>query len=289
MEHTACPLCGGTKYRKRFSKKGPHEQFFTLVRCSTCSLEYLNPRPLPEEMGRYYGEEYFTTRTDRGYDNYFSEAARAEVQRVLALNLADLDFYPFEKGLDEGRRNSLDIGCASGYCVDYLAGRGWDAAGIEISEPCVTVAREHGLNVTMGDYLAAEYARRFSLVTMWASIEHMHRPDLFIRKIAGDLDDDGMLLLSTCRADRLGFRSLYGRNWRYYNFPEHLCFFSYRNLKKLLERNGLVLTAYRTYGSGVGEGGSLKRKLADRAAKRFFLGDMMILAARKKRACREGL
>ena len=284
MEHTNCPVCGDDHPDHRFDKKGPHEEFFTLVRCRTCGLEYLNPRPLPEEMGRYYGEEYFTTRTERGYDNYFSETTKKEVQRVLALNLADLGFFHFEENLPHTRRNSLDIGCASGYCVDYLAARGWDAAGIEISEPCVSVAQQRGLNVTKGDYLSMSYPGGFSLITMWASIEHMHRPDLFIQKISGDLAPGGMVLFSTCRADRIGFRSLYGKDWRYYNFPEHLCFFSSGNLKKLLERNGLEVTACRTYGSGVGSGGTLKRRLADRAAKKFYLGDMMIIAARKSAA-----
>ncbi len=284
MEKTNCPVCSDDNAVILFEKKGPHEEYFTLVRCRGCGLEYLNPRPLPEEMCRYYGEEYFTTRTDRGYDNYFSEATRNEVQRVLALNLADLGFFSFEKDLPPAQRNSLDIGCASGYCVDYLAARGWDAAGIDISEPCVHVARERRLNVTRGDYLAMSYPGGFSLITMWASIEHMHRPDSFIRKIAGDLAPGGMFMLSTCRADRSGFRSLFGKDWRYYNFPEHLCFFSSGTIKKLLERNGLEVTAYRTYGSGVGEGATYKRRLADRAAKRFYLGDMMILAARKKSA-----
>jgi hypothetical protein len=35
-----------------------------------------------------------------------------------------------------------------------------------------------------------------------------------------------------------------------------------------------------TYGSGFGAPGTVSRSLADRAAKRFGLGDMMVIAAR---------
>ena len=74
---------------------------------------------------------------------------------------------------------------------------------------------------------------------------------------------------------------LYGRNWRFYNFPEHLYFFSRSAIKKLLERKGFRIIRCSTYGSGFGRAGSIRRKAADVMAKRLRLGDMMLIAAEK--------
>ena len=73
----------------------------------------------------------------------------------------------------------------------------------------------------------------------------------------------------------------FGANWRYYNFPEHLFFFSYESMKKLLELNGFKIVSYSTYGSGMGKGGSIVRKITDHLAKNYYLGDMMLIGAVK--------
>ncbi|MGD2148948.1 MAG: hypothetical protein PVH41_19805, partial [Anaerolineae bacterium] len=57
MEQTDCPLCGSNgstilyRLENRTSQTSPS---FTLVRCSQCSLGYLNPRPTPDGMANYY-------------------------------------------------------------------------------------------------------------------------------------------------------------------------------------------------------------------------------------------
>jgi SAM-dependent methyltransferase len=213
-----------------------------------------------EEMGRYYGAGYFMKRTERGYDNYFSGALRGEIERVFGMNLHDLGFFDFEKGLGE-ERSSLDIGCAAGYFVDFMKRRGWNSSGIDVSKECVDFAVSAGLDVRQGDYLATEYARPFDCVTLWASIEHLHHPHLFLEKIHDELAPGGMLYLSTCRAGGVNFMRLYGPDWRFYNLPEHLYYFSRTNIRRLLARRGFEVTAYRTYGSGFAKPGSLARRV----------------------------
>ncbi len=279
MERTHCIVCGGLDERFMFAGYSRRGEEFRLVRCARCGFRYLNPRPDPSEMESYYGEEYFSRRTDRGYDGYFTDAVRSEIERVMALNLRDLDFEAFEASLG-GAGTALDIGCAAGYFVEYLAKRGWHAGGIDVSGHCVDYARSRGLAVERNDYLK-HHGGPYDLVTLWASIEHLHRPDLFIEKIARELRPGGMLYVSTCRAGGFGFERIADRDWRFYNFPEHLCFFSRGTLKRLLERNGFSMGRFITYGSGFGAPGSAVRKIADMAAKRFRMGDMMLVSARK--------
>ncbi len=281
-ETAACIVCGSEKHHGLFSKAGPGgEDEFNLVECDKCGLRFVSPRPTVSEILKYYDARYFTTRTDRGYNDYFSMEVRAEIERIISLNLADLGFFAHE-GKYASPRRSLDIGCAAGYFVNFMKKRGWDAEGIDVSADCVDFAAQRlGLNVTRGDYLTTGFTDRFDLISLWATIEHLHHPDRFLMKIREDLVPGGMLYISTCRIGGINFMKLYGKHWRYYNFPEHLYFFSRKTIKKLLERCGFRMMKYRTYGSGFGNPGSVTRKVADFCAKNLYMGDMMLIAAEK--------
>lgn len=280
MEQINCILCNNPKASLRFEKESKYGENFTLKKCKKCNLEFVSPRPNMAEIGKYYSSEYFSNRTERGYNNYFSPEIKNEIERIIELNLKDLDFFDFEKKLET--KKALDIGCAAGYFVNYLQNRGWDSMGIDISSDCVDFARSNGLNVENGDYLELDFPEKFDLITLWASIEHLHFPQKFLMKIRNDLKDKGMIFISTCRSGGANFMKLFGPNWRYYNFPEHLFFFSYESLKKLLEVNGFKVVSYLTYGSGVGQGGSIVRKISDHLAKNYKLGDMMLIGAIKR-------
>ena len=280
MENVNCLICGSSEKDKIFSKNSGNGESFNLIKCNNCGLEYISPRPVIDEIGKYYGLEYFTKRTERGYNNYFSDDIKNEIERVIELNLSDLDFFEFEKSIN-GNKKSLDIGCAAGYFVGYLRARGWDSAGIDISGDCVKFAADSGLNVIEGDYLETDFGKKFDLITLWASIEHLHYPGRFLEKAHRELEDGGMLLVSTCRTGGMNFMKLFGRKWRFYNFPEHLVFFSRKTIGKILGQNKFKIMRYSAYGSGLGRGGSLLRKTADFMAKRFYLGDMMLIGARK--------
>ena len=278
MEHVQCILCGSSASRPLFSKPSKKGELFTVNRCSSCGLEYLSPRPGRDEIGAYYNAEYFSRRTDRGYDDYLSREVRKEIERVFVMNLSDLGFYEFEENCSAQRR-SLDIGCAAGYFVSYLQQRGWDARGIDISEHCVSAACDAGLNVDHGNYLEQSYDGRFDLITLWASIEHLHDPHLFVEKIARDLAPSGIVYISTCRTGGLNFMKLFGRKWRFYNFPEHLYFFSNKTMKALLHKYGFAVKRRVTYGSGIGSSGTIRKRVADAMAKKMYMGDMMLVSA----------
>ncbi|MBN2402453.1 MAG: class I SAM-dependent methyltransferase [Spirochaetes bacterium] len=275
-----CIICASKDNNTVFKKTSAMGDEFTLVKCSNCGLKFLSQVPDEREISYYYKKTYFTKRTERGYDNYFSGSTKNEIERVFKLNLADLGFYKYENRLKEKRR-SLDIGCAAGYFVNFLKGKGWHSYGIDISKDCVDFANRLGLNVRQGDYMKINFSKKFDLITLWSTIEHLHRPDLILKKAYKDLKKDGILYISTCRADGFNFMKLFGKKWRFYNFPEHMFFFSYQTLKKLLVNSGFAIMNYKTYGSNLGKSGSWIRKAADFIAKKFYLGDMMIVSAKK--------
>ncbi|MBN2038417.1 MAG: class I SAM-dependent methyltransferase [Spirochaetes bacterium] len=280
ISNKKCIICGSERQRFIFGKESGSGDVFNLVMCSGCGLMFLEEVPDEKEIEKYYTGIYFSKRTDRGYNNYFSGDVRDEIERVFKLNLEDLGFFDFEKSLNEKKR-SLDIGCAAGYFVNYLKERGWESKGIDISRDCVQFAVDNRLNVEFGNYLEFNFSQKFDLITLWATIEHLHHPELVLEKAYADLKKGGMLYISTCRVGGINFMNLFGSSWRFFNFPEHIYFFSYRTLKTLLNKSGFTISGYKTYGSNVGVSGSFLRKFADYSAKKFYMGDMMIVAAEK--------
>ncbi|MCW7493001.1 class I SAM-dependent methyltransferase [Leptospira sp. 2 VSF19] len=293
MELIPCNTCGQNRFRPIFTKESPLGESFSIVSCEFCGLVQVNPQPGFLEVKKYYDDTYFTQRTERGYDNYYSEKLRKEIARVFQLNLNDLDFFSWEmdrlkEKLPGEKLSSLDIGCAAGYFVSYLKARGYDAYGIEIADGPVRFARETlNLNIFQENFLDwdTKFQKQFDVITLWATIEHLHKPKETLEKIKSHLKPGGVLILSTCRYGFLA--KLAGLKWRYLNVPEHLYYYSYQGLKKLLLDLGFHKPVSFTYGSGMtSRPGAhfffkLRKWIMDRLVKWFQLGDMMVYMVKK--------
>lgn len=285
MEIIPCNTCGSSEFKPLFSKSNHKNELFHIVQCIRCSLVQVSPQPSPIEVASYYSEEYFLKRSDRGYDNYFSEGIRDEISRVFGLNLKDLDFQTWEKSLSYAKR-CLDVGCAAGYFVDYMQSRGWDSYGIDIAQAPVKFAQDKlKLKVEQVDFLEWKPTDPFDLITLWASIEHLHKPKETLEKIYTHLKPGGRVILSTCRWGILA--KLQGPSWRYLNVPEHLYYYSLPGIVKLCRSLGFEKKKHVTYGSGLTakKNPSLLYKtlkyLADPTVKFLDQGDMMALCFAK--------
>ncbi len=287
MIQIPCNSCSEEIFKTLFQKKSSKDEVFQVVKCKTCGLVQVNPQPSMEEVAKYYSDEYFTKRTDRGYDNYYSDKIRSEIERVFRLNLEDLVFFQWEKSLTHSKR-TIDIGCAAGYFVNYMKSRIWDAEGIEIAEGPVRFAKEVlSLKITKADFLNwdIEKKEKFELITLWASIEHLHKPKETLEKIYQHLRPGGRMILSTCRYGILA--RLTGINWRYMNVPEHLYYYSFDGLIRECEKIGFKKISAITYGSGMTarkNSSSLYRiskKFMDWFVKLTNQGDMMAIQFEK--------
>jgi SAM-dependent methyltransferase len=296
LETIPCDLCGSERFEPLFRKGSARGEIFLIQRCSRCGLVQVNPQPDLDAVKPYYDASYFTRRTDRGYDNYFSDRIRNQIRRVYEMNLRDLGFFELEttllnRSIDSGESANpvaLDAGCAAGYFVEYLRERGWEASGIEISEDAARFGIETlRLPILIGDFFSETrlHPESFDLITLWASLEHMHSPSRVFERIHQLLKPGGRLILSTCR---YGFLArLRGIEWRYMNVPEHLYFFSTANLSALAERSGFEIVSRISYGSGLTakKGASPLYRgakfVADPLVKLLNQGDMMAAHLRK--------
>ncbi len=286
MKLIPCNSCGSNDFNFLYSKSSHLNEFFEIVKCKSCNLVQVNPQPSFEEVAKYYTNDYFTKRTDRGYDNYYSSEIRKEIERVFQLNLSDLNFFKWEKTLKI--KKTLDIGSAAGYFVAYMKYKNWDSYGIEISDEPVKFSVETLKQIVFKeDFLKwdIEQKNKFQLITLWASIEHLHHPKETLRKIYSHLEPNGRVIISTCR---YGFLArLRGIKWRFLNVPEHLYYYSKKNLVSLCEELGYKVIQQISYGSGLTAKKNanfiykLTKLFCDRLVKFTNQGDMIAIMLEK--------
>ncbi|MDR0663286.1 MAG: class I SAM-dependent methyltransferase [Spirochaetaceae bacterium] len=261
-----CALCDGEDFVPYLRCAG-----FAYVRCKRCSLVQMNPQPDEAAVKRRYsGADYF---------EYELENEKAFFNLGL-LALADAGFYAIEEGLRPEERRVLDIGCATGALLGYLAGRGWRAEGVEINGKQAEYARrERGLTIHERPLEENQFPTgSFSVIIASHLIEHLRRPHSFLAETRRILTPRGHLLLTTPNCT--GFQArLYANKWRSAIF-DHLYLFSVKTISRLLREEGFHIEKTVTWG-GLAAGSAPRpvKTLFDKLAKPLGFGDVVMIKA----------
>jgi 2-polyprenyl-3-methyl-5-hydroxy-6-metoxy-1,4-benzoquinol methylase len=227
-----CPLCESSfaaDAHVRWVKDG-----YDVVRCPSCGLLFRRDLPTQAELDSIYGLAYFDGAAGgdpTGYLDYTGDADlhRRAAQRRLAL-------------MDEAVGSTgrlLDVGAAAGFFVEEARARGWDATGLDVSEPMVRWGRENlGVSLEVGTLSSTELPNgSLDALTMWDYIEHSIDPIGDVRRARDILKVDGVLCLSTGDAAAFVAR-LSGSRWHLLTPRHHNFFFTATTLTRLLEDNG---------------------------------------------------
>jgi 2-polyprenyl-3-methyl-5-hydroxy-6-metoxy-1,4-benzoquinol methylase len=228
----------------------------------------MNPQPLAEEVSRRYGTNHGADYL--GYE-LKNEKSFLELQ-LMALN--DAGFWELETG------RVLDIGCATGTLLGELKKRGWDTTGVEICEEEAAYARkERSLDVRSLPLEENHFTPEgFDVVFASHLIEHLNDPGALVKEAGRILKPGGHFIITTPNIS--GFQAvLFSGRWRSAIF-DHLYLFSISTLSDLLKRNSFKIEKVKTWG-GLAAGTVPKpiKRIADKAAKRFGFGDVMLLRA----------
>jgi 2-polyprenyl-3-methyl-5-hydroxy-6-metoxy-1,4-benzoquinol methylase len=113
----------------------------------------------------------------------------------------------------------LDVGCSSGYLARRLVERGGTVVGIDVDEQAAEEARDVCEQVLVGDVETIELPfedASFDVVLCGDVIEHLRRPDAFLRRMRPLIRPGGRLVLTTPNIANWSIRLalLFGR-WRY--------------------------------------------------------------------------
>jgi len=273
-QRVPCILCGSDSFVPALDCEG-----FSYVRCRVCSLVQQNPQPRREAIEARYGDL-----SSQAYLEYelANEGAFLTLQQK---GLADGGFFELEPDILRQQAEPplvLDIGCATGALLGWLRDRGWDCLGVELCGPAADYARKvRKLTIITGTIESAKLSDNSVTVALASHvIEHVNNPKTFVSEIYRCLKVGGYFYITTPNID--GFQArLFGSRWRSAIF-DHLYLFSKKTLRALLEDAEFIVEKTVSWG-GLARGtapGPIKN-MADRLAKQFNWGDVVLMRCRK--------
>ncbi len=235
-----CPACGESCVRTLFSSSdrlySTTDQTFYVVECVRCRLIRLDPQPTPEELRRFYPENYWYE-PDPSSVSQLTEAYRRFVIRdhvnFLVSSLRAV-------GPLNGRQPTLlDVGCGGGLIAQGVRKAGYPAMGLDFSIDAARVAwRTNGVPAYVGTLTQAPLAPgTCGVVSMFHVLEHLYDPAAYLEAAYELLHPGGRLIIQVPNAASLQFLLL-GEHWNGLDVPRHLWDFRPDDLEVLLDRCG---------------------------------------------------
>lgn len=141
---------------------------------------------------------------------------------------------------------ALDYGCGNGWFASWLAIRGFEVTGVDISPSGIEIARRNFCDLAFSVDVSTEGIARlkpFQLVTCIEVIAHCYRPAEEIARIHAGLEPGGLLILSTPYHGYWKYLALAltGRMENYLDTAwdgAYMHHFSPKSMAQLLEKSG---------------------------------------------------
>ena len=209
-----CPICSGNDLREIYDTRDRHygiPGIYRIVKCSSCSLVFLNPMSSDAELASLYPKDYYA------YQNNFKQRRWKQlIQKLVLYRLGTRDPQFSAPG------RMLDLGCGSGWYLSTMRDKGWETFGVEINHAAASVGREQaGLNIFSGTIEKAQFpSQYFDYVRSNHSFEHISRPRETLYEIHRVLRTTGKLLIGVPNVDGLNAK-IFGKFWWYLGAPVH--------------------------------------------------------------------
>jgi len=170
-----CPGCGA---QDRFRAIETIDEF-TIIRCTTCDLEFSNPMKTPG--GDWYNKAY--------------------IIRHSIINTSIQEYYHWAVASLPARGKLLDVGCGEGVFVNHARKAGFEAYGIDFSRESIDAGKQlYNLDSlftgTLQEVQEKTRIQQFDVITSFEVLEHLDDPRAFLREISLLLKKDGSLVVS---------------------------------------------------------------------------------------------
>jgi SAM-dependent methyltransferase len=234
-EETNCLLCDSPNWSPLLEAcdlaPGGSGLRFAVSQCRDCGLTFTNPRPSCRSIGNFYPPDYQPHRP--------SAADRRARWRKRYPGLPRWLVRKHQPVHLQGEGRLLDFGCGSGLFLEQMRSAGWHVTGVDVSTTTVRRLRDDlAIEAYTGSLPHPELAgRRFDVITMWHSLEHVHQPRKVLEAAFALLVPGGKLIVAVPNMDSLPVR-WFGPCWYGFDVPRHLTHFTSDTLPRMLQRSG---------------------------------------------------
>ena len=227
-EDIHCIFCGKGTQKIAWIENG-----FVGKHCD-CGLLYISPRPELEEILNLYNS----------YEADVSAKSRIKAEFIGRLN-ARHRLKLIKKYLNQG--SLLEIGSGGGYFLDESRCVGFEPFGVELNfRQAKFIKEELGIPVESDPFSESSFAGiYFDIICHFDVISHFYDPISEFKKFNKRLRDRGILFFETGNGGDLSRRWLkfIGR----LQYPQHLFFFSKKNIEQLCNRTGFEIIKIHQY------------------------------------------
>jgi 2-polyprenyl-3-methyl-5-hydroxy-6-metoxy-1,4-benzoquinol methylase len=253
-----CPMCGSADFS--FVAAGREHEFmhttedlFYVVRCRSCNLVFLNPRPDDSMLEIIYPADYHCH-----VDSFARTAGAKSLWVALRRKLHDAFGFPRQirnilKSLPIHPQRTidiLDIGCGNGEALDVFAKEAPMAVvttGLDFSAPVLQRVAAKGHKTILQNISDLQLDENAYDVIYCANvIEHLADPMDLLRNTHKALRSGGLFICETPNFDSLDSHLFAGSgHWGGYHFPRHWTFFTRETLSKMATEAGLRIETIR--------------------------------------------
>lgn len=228
LEYPGCPLCQSERREFPFRLTAAH----SVARCRDCGAHYLYPRLTEQAMQAVYRESSYYEGGESGY----ADTSYADQETSLRATFKCLLHNLEKRGATGG--DLLEVGCGYGYLLDEARALFRHRVGTEFSAQGAELARQTGADVFVGGIERLSPEAQFDCVIATQVIEHVYDPVSFIKDLVGHVKPGGHVTLAT--PDIGGaLRKLMGLKWPSFKVPEHVVYFDFKSLEKLMRGAGV--------------------------------------------------
>lgn len=230
---THCPLCASNDIELFLNTQdySVSHGTFKIDRCKNCNFIFTNPRPNEFEIGKYYDSESYQSHHNESkslLNKLYSWARTIAVKGKIDL-VKQYDSYP-EKFV-------IDIGCGTGFFLQECVKHDWRVAGTEPDKDARNIASKHS-NVAIVPTIFDDTLtdRKFTTITMWHVLEHVHRLHETIEWIHQHLKDNGVLIVAVPNVNSYDAHK-YKSTWAALDVPRHLYHFTRETIHNLMNKH----------------------------------------------------
>jgi len=240
MENIHCIVCeknNSVPFITLTDRLTHNVQKFQLMKCE-CNFVYLNPRPDSQQISSYYQSSNYDPH------NTIDGVGWGKMYRFIQQVTMRWKYNKIVSMKRSGR--VLDIGGGNGDFAVFMASKGWDVVLQDSISEVIDGKIDTNIESVKDLQILIE-GKKFDVITLWHSLEHIHDVSELYCQINQLLTHDGILVIAVPNLSAPE-KTFYGKKWAPFDAPRHLYHFQIESLKELCNKYKFkILRKYSLY------------------------------------------